>query len=621
MQTTVYDKNCAALAAKYGDKLPMQPPKAEDIQARIKVVNGELGFPNVAFVSDNELRRLYEEPNPYKEIQALVEKELNDPDVTHIVTLGLGLGYLLAELIRCKEDKTKVFVLEPDMAILYECLRFLDLSQMIEDEKVVFILQSDGVLAGEELASLIQITDSTFKGWRFVSVFNSFRLYPEYSKQVIHIFGSKITSQKLNMNTVQKHGEIFLKHSLTNLTQLNKESFLSSYENLFEGQTCIIVSAGPSLTKQLPMLKVLQHHVVLMAVGQTIKTLHSEGIHPHFVTGVDPFMLPWFESDNYTREVLVCNTVFDPEAVARMPGRKIFANYTHDIDMRMIPIVGRMGSVNNGGSVANFSYSVAKCMGFKTIAFVGQDLAYTDGASHAGGYIDREEKAKSEMANDSRFKLVPGYYGDMVYTNQQMDTYRDWFETQIKNDSAYKVYNCTEGGALIRGAIQMPFNDFVSEYSLLNLKSPEIPAFPQEIDIPKVVKYLRQDLQAIHYALELSRSGLTACSQTERRPEDVSVLKKAKAAIIKTQKFLISMHSKDFNPYLTVLWNFALHEIAKSETAEDATPVEVIKPFIPFFEDLKTACVQSEAMLAKTIQAMKKGDPKVASAEHLQAVI
>jgi len=48
--------------------------------------------------------------------------------------------------------------------------------------------------------------------------------------------------------------------------------------------------------------------------------------------------------------------------------------------------------------------------------------------------------------------------------------------------------------------------------------------------------------------------------------------------------------------------------------------VEVIKPFIPFFEDLKTACVQSETMLAKTIQAMKKGDPKVASVRQLDAV-
>jgi hypothetical protein len=621
MQTTVYDKNCAALVAKYGDKLPMQPPKVEDIQSRVKVVNGELGFPNVAFVSDNELHRLYEEPNPYKEIQALVEKELNDPDVTHIVTLGLGLGYLLAELIRCKENKAKVFVLEPDMAILYECLRFLDLSQMIEDEKVVFVLQSDGTLAGEKLASLIQLTDSAFKGWRFVSVFNSFRLYPEYSKQVIHIFGSKMISQKLNLNTVHIHGEIFLKHSLINLTQLNNESYLSSYENLFTGLPCIIISAGPSLTKQLPQLKVLQHHVVLFAVGQTIKTLHAEGINPHFVLGVDPWMLPWFESDGYTREVLVCNTVFDPAAIPKVPGHKIFASYTNEIDERMAPVIGKIGHVNNGGSVANFSYSVAKFMGFQTIGFVGQDLAYTGGVSHASGYIAREEKSDEELASNTSFRKVPGYYGDMVYTNTQMDTYRDWFETEIKNDHEYTVYNCTEGGACIRGTTQIPLSEFINTHDLFTLSSPEIPAFPQKINSAKLIVYLQNDLQSIYSAKELAKTGLSACVKAAHKPNDLNSLQKAKSAIIRTQKFLAGLNSKKFNPYLTVLWNFSLHQIAKVETSENASPDEVVKPFIPFFYDLNQACLTTENMLTETIHRIKKGDPKVASAKHLQAVI
>jgi len=564
---------------------------------------------------------LYEEPNPYKEIQALVEKELNDPDVTHIVTLGLGLGYLLAELIRCKENKAKVFVLEPDMAILYECLQFLDLSLMIENEKVVFILQSDGVLAGEELAGLIQLTDSAFKGWRFVSVFNSFRLYSEYSKQVIHIFGSKMTSQKLNLNTVHKHGEIFLKHSLINLTQLNNESFLSSYEHLFKGLPCIIISAGPSLTKQLPQLKFLQHHVVLFAVGQTIKTLHAEGINPHFVLGVDPWMLPWFESDGYTREVLVCNTVFDPAAIPKVPGHKIFASYSDEIDERMSSVIGKMGNVQNGGSVANFSYSVAKFMGFKTIAFVGQDLAYTGGISHASGYLDREEKTEDELAQNSSFRKVPGYYGDSVYTNTQMDTYRDWFEVQIKNDTDYAVYNCTEGGACIRGAIQISLTEFISKHALLNLTAPEIPAFPQKIDSDKLINYLRIDLQAIQQAQVLARNGIAACLQTEKRPNELATLNKARSVIIKIQKFLMGMNSEKFNPYLTVMWNLSLHQIAKVETADDASPSEVVKPFIPFFYDLQKACHAAEDMLVNTIRTIKKGDPKVASKQQIEAVI
>jgi hypothetical protein len=67
-----------------------------------------------------------------------------------------------------------------------------------------------------------------------------------------------------------------------------------------------------------------------------------------------------------------------------------------------------------------------------------------------------------------------------------MDTYRDWFEVQIKNDTDYAVYNCTEGGACIRGAIQIPLAEFISQHDLLNLAAPEIPAFPQKIDSNKI---------------------------------------------------------------------------------------------------------------------------------------
>jgi len=98
-------------------------------------------------------------------------------------------------------------------------------------------------------------------------------------------------------------------------------------------------------------------------------------------------------------------------------------------------------------------------------------------------------------------------------------------------------------------------------------------------------------------------------------------LKKAKQVISRTQKFLITMNSKDFNPYLIVLWNYALHQIAKSDTAPDATPLEVIKPFIPFFQDLEQACEQTESMLTETIRAMKKSDPRVALSKPLETVI
>jgi hypothetical protein len=260
-------------------------------------------------------------------------------------------------------------------------------------------------------------------------------------------------------------------------------------------------------------------------------------------------------------------------------------------------------------------------MGFKSIAFVGQDLAYTGGISHASGYLEREERSEDELAKDSRFRQVPGYYGDIVYTNAQMDYYRDWFESEIKKDVSFNVYNCTEGGAKIRGAIQIPLKQLATELDLIEKIPPTIPAFPQKIDTNKLLKYLRNDLKTIFEAKELALAGLNSCLAVFNNSTQLPILTKAKNSIVRTRKFLVSMNSKNANPYLAVMWNHSLHEIAKVETAEDATPEEVVKPFIPFFYNLNGACKASEDMLVNAITAIKKGDPKVASNRQLDAVI
>jgi len=493
---------------------------------------------------------------------------------------------------------------------------------MIEGEKVNFIFENNGVNAGEKMGELIQLTDASFKGWRFVSTFNSFRLYEEFSKSFIRVFGSKMNGQKLNLNTLQIHGHTFIKNNLTNLSLLNGNSYLSSYKDLFKTKSCVIISAGPSLNKQLETIQEIQNKIIIFAAGQTIRSLHAAGINPHFVVGVDPQpeLAAFFESDKYKNEILISNTVCNSATIQNFNGSVIFANYTAEVDKRTESILGLMGSVSNGGSIANFTYSVAKYMGFKNIAFVGQDLAYTNGTSHVTGYLGAEQKSNAQMQADSSFRQVPGYYGGFVFTNSQMDMYRDWFETNFKADTEIQAFNCTEGGAWIDGAVHIPFKEFLTS-NLSELSAFEIPHFPQIINLKKLQTYLQNDLQYIQNAFELASHGVKVCNQTLQYPNKSEVLEKAKSCIIKTRKFLVGLNSKTYNPYLTVLWSHSLHEIAKVDTPENATPTEVVQPFIPFFFNLKNACQQTEVMLIDTLKLIKqKGDPKVASGRQLEAV-
>src|SRR5678815_5014784 len=61
----------------------------------------------------------------------------------------------------------------------------------------------------------------------------------------------------------------------------------SRLENRHKGEPAVIVSAGPSLRKNIDLLQRLQDKAVLVAVQTTLQPLLEKGIRPHFVTSLD----------------------------------------------------------------------------------------------------------------------------------------------------------------------------------------------------------------------------------------------------------------------------------------------------------------------------------------------
>ena len=608
MQQMLYEKNCAALVNKYGNQLPKQPPIFFDVIAPVRIVPGQMGLPNIEFDLDGEVLQIYDEPNPYTEIHALVKQELQDKDITHIVTLGVGLGYLLDEIIRSKEAKAQVFVVEPRIDVLFECFKYMDYSAVIEDELIVFVFENDGSQAGLRVAGYLDITDATYKAWRFVSLHNTFHLYGEFSSNFLGKLGSRMTYEKLNLNTQHLIGELFLKNSLTILSLINGASYVREYINIYAKKNCIIISAGPSLDQQLELLKKLQYKVTLIAVGQAIKTLHAAGINPHFVTAIDPHpdMVDYFDSNKYTHEVLVCSTVCDPSTVRKFKGRIIFSSYDQKIDQAMTKVMGSMGVIPSGGSVATYSYSLAKLMGFGGIAFVGQDLAYTAGRSHATGYLAAHSLTEGEMANNSTFQRVPGYYGGTVFTNQQMVMYREWFETTFSHDTQLSIYNCTEGGAFVRGAHHISLSEFTERLNPADVPELPVPAFPQAINKKKVLNHLSLDLRLILEINRLATQGLQACRKLEGDEYNVGEMNKVMRHLKGAKKLLINFDTKNYNPYLNMLLSHSITHLAKNDTPENASPGQIIKPFLLFFIDLNAVCLSSKSMLLTAIRNITK---------------
>ena len=601
MNHDVFARNVTALMAKCPELTQEAIQTSLQETCHASLVNHPSHFPNIRFDHNGQAVHLYEGSDPLLNIQAVVDKQLSGGPVSHILTIGLGLGLLHHELLARKSEGAKVFIVEPNLRLLLEVCRCVDIADVLGHPDVVLLLEPDATAASRKMGGLINITEGAFKGWRFVVSTPTLALYKAFASQFVHVFGSVMTNQKMQINTLDLHGEMTLKNSLLNLKQINGNSYLSSYKDQFKGKPAVLIAAGPSLKKHLPLLKEVQDQYILIAAGQTIKTLHAHGIHPHFVVAADPqdALQKYFESDQYTREILLCLTVCSAEVVKRFPGHKVFFQYTPKIDQALSDTIGAMGTVSLGGSVANVSYSLARYFGIEAIALVGQDLAFTNGESHTDGYVNKKVLAETDMASNSRYRKIPGYYGDEVYTNRQMDTYRNWFEQILETDKQVKLYNCTEGGAKISGTLQLPFADFLSQQAQKDRVS--IDTHPVKVDPQQLSQLFQKDLQAILKINTLASDGCQACLTGIKNTNSTKAISRARKSLIKLRAMLTKAEA-DFNPYLFFLWNKAMMDMGKIDVDQNTSTADILRPYVAYFKNLINACDKSKNLLQMAIQ-------------------
>jgi hypothetical protein len=276
MHTEVFGNNIKALMQKCPEL------SLEDIELSLQqasptsLLTFPANFPNISFEYNQQKYHLYDGADPMQTIEALVDKQLSGGPVSHILNIGVGLGLLQHEILAKKSSNAKVFIVEPNLRVLLETCKYIDLSPIFNHPDILIFLQPDANMAAKEMGSLINISNSEFKGWRFMISTPTLALYKEFATQFVHVFGSIMSNQKLQLNTLDLHGEMTLRNSLLNLRHLNGNSYLSSYKDAYKGRSAILIAAGPSLKKQLENLKQAQNQHILIAAGQTIKTLHAK---------------------------------------------------------------------------------------------------------------------------------------------------------------------------------------------------------------------------------------------------------------------------------------------------------------------------------------------------------
>lgn len=246
-----------------------------------------------------------------------------------------------------------------------------------------------------------------------------------------------------------------------NINEIINNPGINMLKDTFKDKPAIVVATGPSLTKQLPLLKELQDKAVIIAADASLKPLLEFGIRPHLVASLERIpetvaMLNRWKDDELDGIYLAACPVVPKEVYMGYPGPRVivYRNFDHfkwlDIERGILQVEQSSG---------NMAFKIAEELGCNPIALVGQDLAFVGDKTHADDAPLFEGESQNHL-NMSRIK-VPGNVEPEVETHQIWYDCLKAYEHDLKMYQG-KCYNCTEGGAKIQGATIGTLKEFSS---------------------------------------------------------------------------------------------------------------------------------------------------------------
>ncbi|EOJ0209308.1 motility associated factor glycosyltransferase family protein, partial [Campylobacter jejuni] len=407
--------------------------------------------------------------DPIKELQTMLNT-YNDKYLLYPVLYfyGFGNGILFKALLQNKNHQ-HIVVFEKDIEIIWIMFHILDFSHELQSARLM-ILQTSSL--DIELFSNFCSSKPFFQFSRIYFLELMSHYYERFHEDVL----------ELNKKLVQDFKDSILSHGNDPLDALQGiEQFVynlpqmithPSYKELLSkrkgiSDTAIIVSTGPSLTKQLPLLKKYASKATIFCADSSYPILAKHGIKPDYVLSLEriPLTSEFFNNDfgEFDKDILfVLKSYVHPHTTKYLQKNNrnfmLVSTYASFINYLKLD---DFGYFNMGFSVANMNFLLAIHLKHKNIVLIGQDLAYAkDGLSHTKDYSNLD-KHEGHFQRDKN-KYTTQAYGDngKVESSFVWTLFRHNFEQDVANAKKnyyITTYNCTEGGARIEGTIEKPF--------------------------------------------------------------------------------------------------------------------------------------------------------------------
>lgn len=390
-----------------------------------------------------------------------------------VVVLGIGAGNFVRGLREVCD--APIVVYEPDPSNLRAYLRAgpSDLTDATIVTNLHDLTNAWSTFSFREIEAVVACTPGYAE------------VYPEAERALKEAVEQLVARVWISLNTTRNRAQTWVADIVANVELLADACPVLSLAGQYAGVPAFVVGAGPSLDKNIELLREASGKGIVFATNTAALALAERGIEPQVLVCLESIdasaklqKLPFI--DKCVRAV---SLVAAPASLRA--GRGPLMPFYEGMPQYAGPLAELTGTrpVAVCSSVSTAAFSIARQLGCSPLVLVGQDLAYSEGKAYAGGtgyessrVLHRPGEAHVTLDwNDAIVEL----HGEAQGTRMDRDPQREvrawggegrvlsgvsfmavhtWFEQVAElarvTDPELSLVNATEGGAYLEGFSQ-----------------------------------------------------------------------------------------------------------------------------------------------------------------------
>jgi hypothetical protein len=376
---------------------------------------------------------------------------LEEADI--IFQFGWGLGYGAEALrIRCKPS-ARILILEPDEELM-------DLSRTCFGDDPAWTDPRFQFVSGSQVCRFFshnppvacQETDKIL----WVEWPAAVQLHKPLLEELKKTFQTQLRDLAANLLTHFQNGRMYFENVMRNF-HYQRDADIGRLFGKFLGKPMVIVSAGPSLDRNVRELQGMEGRCLILAVDTALRPLLEAGIVPHAVIIADPQEM---NAMHIVGAMPKCSFLIAEQSVHFSALASSSRRFLFGLGLFPDPLFARFGisrtKLNVWGSVATAALDFACQIGASPVILAGQDFAFSWNRKYASHTIFGDTPVDLSswtgmLANDIWNRSIP--------TTENLVAYRDFFVRRMKAESPVRFINASEGGILSESAEILTLRD------------------------------------------------------------------------------------------------------------------------------------------------------------------